>query len=150
MKKTIFTFLFLFSLGMVSVFANDGHGINRQVLASFNQDFANAKQVSWEKEKHYYDASFVLNSQYMKAYYNDERILLAVVHHILTDHLPIYLLNSLKNNYTDFWVSKLYESANEWGSNYHITLENADQILEMKSVDAREWVTVKKVKKLDL
>ena len=147
MKKTLLSFVLPLSIGISTLFANDDHGITREIAASFNKDFSNAKQVKWEKENNCYDASFVLNGQTMTAYYNKDAELLAVVHHILTDHLPIYLLTSLKSNYNDFWVSELYEFAKDRKSAYHIKLENADQVIELRSVNSTEWVVEKRIKK---
>ena len=147
MKKTILGLALLLAIGSTKLFAYDGHEINKQIVASFNRDFSDAKQIKWIKEKNYYDASFVLGGQIMTAYYNEDAELVAVVHHILTDHLPIYLLSSLKSNYNDFWVSELFESANDKESSYHIRLENADQVIELRSVNSTEWVTVKRIRK---
>jgi hypothetical protein len=147
MKKTILGLVLFLAIGSTKLFAYDGHEINKQIVASFNRDFSDAKQIKWIKEKNYYDASFVLDGQIMTAYYNEDAELVAVVHHILTDHLPIYLLSSLKSNYNDFWVSELFESANDKESSYHIRLENADKVIELRSVNSTEWVTVKRIRK---
>jgi hypothetical protein len=150
MKKSILTFSLSLAIGLSSVFANDDHGISRAVTTSFNKDFSDAKQVKWAKEKNYYDASFILDGQSMVAYYNQDAELLAVVHHVLSDHLPIFLLTSLKSNFNDFWVSDLFESATDKESSYHVRLENADQIIEMRSVNSTDWITEKRVRKNSL
>jgi hypothetical protein len=147
MKKSILSFILLLAIGSTRLFAFDGHEISKQIMASFNREFSDAKQVKWTKEKSYSDASFVLDGQIMKAYYNEDAELMAVVHHVLTDHLPIYLLASLKSNYNDFWVSELFESANDKESAYHIRLENADQVIELRSVNSTDWVTEKRIRK---
>jgi hypothetical protein len=150
MKKSILTLALFFSIGIPALFASDDHGISRKMAASFNKDFSGAKQVQWTKEKNGCDARFILDGQVMTAYYNGQAELIAVVHHILTDRLPIFLLTSLKSDYHDYWVSGLFESASDHESSYHITLENADQIIEMRSVNATEWVTERRIEKYDL
>jgi hypothetical protein len=147
MKKTILTFSLLTAFGISALFANDVPGVTREIANSFHKDFSNAEHIRWVKEKNFYDASFVLDGQIMTAYYNEDAELVAVTHHILTDHLPIYLLTSLKSNFNDFWVSDLFESANDRESSYHIKLENADQIIEMRSVNSTDWVTEKRIRK---
>ena len=60
-------------------------------------------------------------------------------------HLQI--LTSLKNNYTGYWVSDLFEIQTESGTSYYATIENADQVLVLKSEGISGWQTFQKEKK---
>ena len=81
------------------------------------------------------------------AYYNESGDLVAITRNITTDQLPISLLTSLKKNYSDYWVSDLFEMVSNGESNYYITLENADHKLVLKSEDFSSWSTYRKEKK---
>jgi hypothetical protein len=147
MKKALAMMTLVLVLGWGSTFANNGQGISKQTVAHFSKDFAQAKKVNWIKENGYSIANFVLDGQILAAYYGDNAELIAVVHNILADRLPIFLLTSLKSSYQDYWVSNLFESANENESSYHLTLENANQVLVLRSVNSTDWIVVKKEKK---
>jgi hypothetical protein len=147
MKKTILSIGLMIALGCGTAFANDDDRISKETAASFSRDFTNAIQVSWDKEKNYEVASFILGGQFLSAYYNDHSQLLVVIHHILPDRLPIYLMNQLKKEFGSYWVSGLYESANHAGSTYHITLENPEELVVMKSIGGTQWIVEKRIRK---
>src|ERR1700686_4741040 len=102
MKKTILTIALSFALGLTTIFANDDKGISRDITTSFNKEFTHAKQLMWKKEKNYTIATFTLSGQVISAYYNADAELVAIVHNILSDHLPIYLLTDRKKNYSGY------------------------------------------------
>jgi len=148
MKKRIVTTALFLAMGFTAAFANN-KGIHDEVAASFAKDFSNAKEVKWEKQNRYEIATFSLNGMVMKAYYDDAHAsLIALVHHILTDRLPIYLMTNLQNNYRGYWVTELYELTNGKESHYQITIENADHKLVMNSVSGTDWVVENKIKKV--
>jgi hypothetical protein len=147
MKKTIIATALVLLAGIQVSLANDDGQINKRTVASFNSDFKSAQVINWKKERQFAVATFNLNGQVMIAYYNPEASLVAVVHHIPVDHLPIFLLTQLKKNYRDYWVSGLFEAAVDGDSHYHLTLENGDQILTLKSVNATDWTVEKSARK---
>ncbi|MGZ8517547.1 MAG: hypothetical protein ACXWWD_09360 [Chitinophagaceae bacterium] len=61
--------------------------------------------------------------------------------------LPISLQTNLKNNYSKYWISDLFEISNNEGTSYYITLENADSKIVLKS-DSNKWNTFKKMAKI--
>jgi hypothetical protein len=146
MKQTIFALALVLSTGL-SAFADGGKNINSLTKQSFTQEFVQASEVSWQTEKGLSVANFSLDGQFMHAYYNDQSELVAVVHNVLSDHLPIFLFTDLKKNYSSYWISGLSEVASEGESNFYATLENADQIIILKSVNSTDWVVKCRVKK---
>jgi len=44
----------------------------------------------------------------------------------------------VKRNYSDFWISDLFEVNSNGETNYYITLENADKKITLRSSD-NEW-----------
>ena len=83
----------------------------------------------------------------MTAYYNRDAALVAVLHHLSTDHLPIFLYANLKSNYDGYWVTELFEAASDNGSHYHLRLENGDEVLSLRSVNGTDWQIEKRVRK---
>jgi len=53
--------------------------------------------------------------------------------------LPLYLRSSLKNNYTNYWITDLVEESNKNGFTFYITLENADYKIILVSKKGSDW-----------
>ena len=147
MKKIIFATAMMLTVGITSAFANKNDDVNNQITTSFNKDFATAREVKWQKEKNFVKATFSMDNQVMYAYYNAGGELIGVVRNILSDKLPINLLTNLKKNYSNYWISDLFEMASEGQSSYYITLETADETLILKSEGSSEWSVYKRSKK---
>lgn len=147
MKKTILALAVMLTTGLTSAFANIGEEVNKSAVSSFNKDFLSAKNVSWQQQKNYAKATFSLNNHVMYAYYNDQGELLAVVRNVLSDQLPIHLLTEIKNNYSGYWISDLFEMATEDQTTYYVTVENGNEKLILKSQGLDQWSTYKKEKK---
>ena len=147
MKKSIITTAIILLAAIQVSLASDEGQINKRTIASFKSDFKTAQSITWTRQRQIAIATFNLNGQVMMAYYSPESSLIAVVHHIPVDHLPIFLLTQLKKNYSDYWVSGLFEAAVDGDSHYHLTLENGDQTLTLKSVSDSDWTVEKSIRK---
>jgi hypothetical protein len=137
----------MLTVGMTSAFAKPKDDVSNQVAASFSKDFATAKDVKWQKSANYIKATFMLDNEVMYAYYNENGEQIGVVRNILSDKLPINLMSGLKKNYSNYWISDLFEMATESQSNYYVTLETADETLVLKSNGTNEWTVYKRTKK---
>jgi hypothetical protein len=146
MKKTIIMMMMLVAIG-TSAFAKDEETVNQQVLNSFKQEFAGAKDVAWQNNREYIKATFSLNDQVMFAFYSQAGELLAITRNISSDKLPLSLLTNLKKNYSEFWITDLFEMVTDGNGSYYITLQNADVELILKSDEFGSWTQYKKSKK---
>jgi hypothetical protein len=146
MKRTIFTLALSLILGTAS-FANNEETINQKASESFKKEFAQAKDVSWQKAGEMVKATFTLNDRVLFAYYSESGDLIAITRNITTDQLPISLQTSMRKNYSGYWVSDLFEMVSGGQTNYYITLENADHKVVLKSEDFGSWSTYRKEKK---
>jgi hypothetical protein len=146
MKRTIFTLALSLILGTAS-FANNDESINQKAVQSFKKEFAQAKEVSWQKAGDLVKATFTLNERVLFAYYNESGDLMAITRNITTDLLPIALQTSLRKDYAGYWVSDLFEMVTGGQTNYYVTLENADHKMVMKSEDFGSWSSYKKERK---
>lgn len=118
-----------------------------KVLDAFNTEFSTAKDVEWSIGENQYTATFNYNGAYVFAYYNEEGDLLGLTRNLTPNALSMTLQNSLKKNYSDFWVSDLFEVAKNGGTDYYITLENADKKIVLHAAGGKDWEVYKKVKK---
>ena len=146
--KSVFILLTVISSFISSSgFAADEPEVSRAAIASFQSTFATATEVKWTVNENYYKADFSLNGQYASAYYDVEGALIATTRNITSLQLPIALQASLKKDYNNYWVSELFEVSNETGTQYYVTLENADNKLILKAGSYNEWKTYKKTSK---
>ena len=149
MKKRIL----LLSIVLVSFtafsFAADAPAISKNVMSSFNKQFSNARDIKWENQADFVKAQFTMNEMVLFAYFNKNGDLIAVTRFISPNQLPLELLSSLKKQHTGYWISDLFEIQSENGTSYFATLENADQIVVLKSEGISGWNTFQKEKKND-
>lgn len=130
-----------------TAFARDEETVSQQVLNNFKKEFVNAKDVNWQNSRDYVKATFSLNDQVMFAYYTPAGELIAITRNISSDKLPISLLTSLKKNYSEYWITDLFEAVSNGAGTYYITLQNADVEVILKSDEFGGWETFKKSKR---
>ena len=147
MKKQLITLSLAVLVTISSAFAGNKEGVSDKAIKSFNREFAQARNVEWDTNKELQKATFELNGQVMFAYYNKEGELLAVSRNLATNQLPIRLSASLKQQYSEYWVSDLFEMASNNESSYYITIENADSKTVLRAIGSGDWQLYKKIKK---
>ena len=146
MKRFLFTLTILCSLISFSSFANPTEKIASRVLQAFNNSFKNAANVEWTIGDNFYKASFQIDEQYVNAFYSIEGEMIAVTKRITSTQLPVALQTALKEETQSAWITDLFEIANEEGTSYYVTVENADQKLVLKS-EGSSWTSFKKYQK---
>jgi hypothetical protein len=146
MKRLVLIMTLALSLIGFSSFANDDVTVSPAVLQSFKSSFKSATEVNWTVGESFYKADFTMNGQYVAAYYDNDGHMIALTRNISSLQLPITLQASLRKNYDQFWISDLFELANDEGTAYYITLESADSKIVLKSYGS-EWSTYKKIRK---
>ena len=146
MKKIVLVLGLVATMGVCSAYPSER--VSQKVLASFKAEFSNAQSVEWETGNNYFKAAFTMNEQRIFAFYNVEGELLSVARYISSVQLPINLFSDLKNNYSKYWISDLFEVSNNEGLHYYVTLETADSKLVMSSINGGSWSTYSKKKKI--
>ena len=134
------------TLCMSFAFAGE-ENVSPEVLNSFNNEFSTAKEVEWTVGSNYYKATFIFNGNHVFAFYNTEGELLGLTRYISSLDLPIGLQKDLKKSYSACWISDLFEVANNEGTSYYITLENAEKKIVLRSAGSNNWTTFKKISK---
>lgn len=148
MKKRILSVVMMLMIGVSSTFANHTETVNQKVQNSFQKDFTNAKEVKWESGREFAKVTFTLNAQVLTAYYNVNGEMIAMTRNILSTQLPINLLTNLKKEYSSFWITDLFEMAADNTTTYYVTLEDADQVIVLKSDATGSWEVYKKERKV--
>lgn len=147
-KKIAFVTAMLLTVGISSSFADTATNVHNDVVkASFRKDFKKAELMGTEVKPNYTKLTFKLNDVIMYAFYSDNGNLLALSRNIRSNQLPIQLLLEVKRNYSDYWISDLFELTGDGASNYYITVENADTRVTLRSSSSDTWeVYERKVK----
>ena len=141
MKKIILTLAI--ALSTMYSFAGEVK-VSSKVLNAFNSEFNSAKEVAWTATNSYYKAAFLFNDQHVFAFYSTEGELLGLTRYISSLDLPIRLQAGLKKDYSNYWISDLFEVSNSEGTGYYITLQNADSKIVLKSTGGESWKTYEK------
>lgn len=145
MKKIII--MLAIAISSFTAFAGE-ENVSSTVLNSFNKEFSGAKDVQWTTTNDYYKAAFVYNGQNVNAFYQLNGELMALTRNISSLELPMSLQTSLKNGYSKYWISDLFELSNNEGTSYYITLENAQSKVVLKSNGTGKWSSYKKMTKI--
>jgi hypothetical protein len=146
MKKILLVLGLVATMGVCSAYPSER--VSQKVLTSFKTEFTNAQDVQWETGNNYFRAAFTMNEQRIFAFYNVEGELLSVARYISSIQLPVNLFSDLKNDYSKYWISDLFEVSNSEGLHYYVTLETADSKLVMHSGNGGNWSTYSKNKKI--
>src|ERR1044071_455175 len=124
MKKIMLTLAIAITISITSAFAGEKN-VTPEILKAFKSEFVTAQNVEWTISENYYRADFTLNEQKVFAYYNTDGEFLGLTRYISSTQLPITLQASIKKNYAAYWITNLFEVANDQGTSYYMTLEDA-------------------------
>lgn len=145
MKRIIMTL----AIAASSLFAFAGEGsISKNVLSAFSKEFAGATEVSWSEGPDYYRAAFIMNDQYISAFYSNRGELMGITRNISSLNLPLGLQSKIRKDYNGYWITDLFEVCNSEGTRYYITVENADKKITLKSDNDANWEMYQKATKL--
>lgn len=129
--------------------SHSGSRVNRgndNVNEYFRKDFRQAEIMTSVAGDNYTRITFRMNGMILTAYYSRQGDLLAVTHNITSNQLPLSLLLQLKRDYSDYWISDLFEFNAGDQSSYYLTVENADKKITLRSADGG-WLTFSKTTK---
>jgi hypothetical protein len=144
MKKTIVTGFVIFLLSASNLFANNIGDVNQSILANFNKEFADAREVDWSVKATLVKVTFKMSDQVYFAYYSKDGERVALARNILSNQLPLSLYNEVRQSYNEYWISELFEVDGKEENAYYITLENSSSIITLRSSALSGWVTYKK------
>ncbi|HEV9037754.1 MAG TPA: hypothetical protein VGQ51_14060 [Puia sp.] len=143
-KIAAFIAALLLTVGISSSFATPNNDRTDAVTASFRKDFKKAELLATESGKNFTKLTFKMNDVVLFAFYSGDGNLLAVVRNIKLSQLPIQLMLKVKQDYSDYWISDLFELDADGSTNYYITLENANSTITLRSADTTTWETYSK------
>lgn len=148
MKKLVTIATAVLVLFAGTAFANGDENVNPKVKAAFQNDFASAQKVSWERASDFYFASFTLNNSNVDAAYNEAGELVGTSKKIGVSQLPLAVSLELSKKYSDLVLgSQVLELNYEGQTNYYVSAENDTQLLKLKCSGSGEITVESKTKK---
>jgi hypothetical protein len=135
-----------FAIATLPVFANEPE-VNQKALDAFRVEFNGASNVKWTISTDYFMASFIYNDKHVFAYYDINGEWLGTTRYVALSDLPLMLQGEVKNKFSAYWITELIEVANNDGTAYYATVENAETRLVLKASDGKTWNHYKKYKK---
>ena len=149
MKRTTTIFALttalLLTIGVSSSFAGGGHNANDNANW-LRKDFSQVELLDTKTGADYTRFTFKMSGLILNAFYSNQGELLAVTHNISSTQLPLTLLMQIKRNYSNYWISDLFEFNSHGESNYYITLESADKKVTLRSSECNWEVFSKSAK----
>jgi len=143
MKKVIIALgLMAITFGSTAI-ASDKE-IDKTVQQAFNKEFAGAADVQWHSNDHYVQVEFTFNSMRLVAYYNNDGETLAVVRNIYFSSLPLALQMDLRKIDKGYWITTICEVTTHDGTQYRVTLDNAEKNVQLSSNGISGWEVIKK------
>jgi len=145
-KKAAIMMALLLTVCVSYSFAKPADSLNGDIRTSFRKDFQTAHIISTEGHKGFTKLTFKMDDMIMFAFYSENGQLLAVTRNILSSQLPMALMMSLKNDYSGYWITELFEFTGDEQNCYYISMENADTKLTLRS-SGDTWEIYSSVKK---
>ncbi len=127
MKKILFAALILAS--SFTVMAADEP--NEKVLTAFTKTFRNVQEVSWTEMADNYVVKFKQDEIATKVTYDKQGRIVRTLRYYGEERLPILVLSSLHERFSDKKVYGVVEETSDAGTYYHITLETPKNWIEV-------------------
>jgi hypothetical protein len=144
--KTVLTAIVM--LLSVSSFATDPENVSPVVKAAFQNDFAKASVVNWEKTDDFYFASFLLNDVRVDAAYTEAGELIGTSRNILAPQMPLSISVALAEKYNGYQVSDaVTELTFASVTRYYVTVSNDKQSVRLKCLANGDIEVESKTKK---
>ena len=125
MKKIIVALAVIFSLTTSATFAYDGLSVSRSVLKSFSNEFAGARNVSWESlNEGIYKVTFNYEKKNVQAFFDESGNMIATGSEISEEQLPLLVSKSLKSKYDGFKKNEIIEFTMNGETQYLVTVTN--------------------------
>lgn len=144
MKKKMITLFAVTLLLTSTTFANGEPSL--ELKKEFSQMFAKATEVQWQEESNFYKVTFLEGEQYLTAFYNPSGEFESLSRNVSIAMLPLALQKDLQGKLQNAWVSDSFEIYGKNGTEYYVTLENANEKFIYRS-NSTKWSVYKKIQK---
>lgn len=146
MKKKLIIVFSALTLLVSTTFASNTTEPSQQIKIEFSRIFSPSTDVKWQVVSNFYVATFQQGEQYLTAYFNPSGNIEAVSRNILTTSLPLILQKGLQHKLQNAWVIESTELLGHNGTEYYVTLENANTKTTYNAPGG-DWIVYKTIDK---
>ena len=146
MKKAILALSMFLTIGLTAALAYEETKVDPKVLSAFQKDFSFAENVKWEITTGLSQVRFSIYDQSLIAWYNAEAELISTARNILYKQLPLSVIKSLEEKYSEADFTSMQEITKGNETNYFIQVESKEKKLLLKANSSGSLSVVKKIK----
>lgn len=146
MKKAILALSMFLTIGLSAALAYEETKVDPKVLSAFQKDFSLAENVKWEIKTGLSQVRFSIYDQSLIAWYNAEAELISTARNILYKQLPLSVIKSLEEKYSEADFTSMQEITKGNETNYFIQVESKEKKLLLKANSSGSLSVVKKIK----
>ena len=146
MKKSILALSMILTIGLSAALANEETKVDPRVLSAFQKEFSFAKNVKWNITGELTQVRFCLNDQGFVAWYNADAELISTARNILYMHLPLSVIKSLEEKYSNADLTSILEVTRDNETTYYIQAEEKSKKLLLQATPFGNITVVKKIK----
>jgi len=144
--KTVLTAIVM--LLSISSFATDPENVSPVVKAAFQNDFAKASVVNWDKTDDFYFASFLLNGESVNAAYTESGELIGTSRNMSASLMPLSISVAIADKYNGYQVGDaVTELTYASVTRYYVTVSNDKQTVRLKCLTNGDIEVERKTKK---
>ncbi|HVZ55624.1 MAG TPA: hypothetical protein VG870_03110 [Chitinophagaceae bacterium] len=147
MKKQITVLALLLVLGSSAALATDDSHVDKAVLASFQKEFTDAKNVSWSREQDYYKAVFTLGDTRVIAFYTLNGEFAGSARNLMPGQLPLVVTQEIGRRYGTPDLLEVTEISNDAGTSYKILIQTGGKRVKLSAYPSGEIIVEKKFQK---
>ena len=140
MKKKFLVLTTALMMAFSATFAHDTKLVPNAIVNELHQQFDNADNVQWQTTANFYEASFKLNGQQLKAFYAFDGKMIGVSREINITQLPMALLKEVKEKTATNTVTDLFELLTDRGTEYFITYKNNKAVATTYKSSGDDWI----------
>jgi hypothetical protein len=144
--KALLLVVFLTAVSSFS-FAGTANDLTPRLKTSFRHDFRNANLIGSEIHEKFIKVTFLMDNSILSAYYSTNGKLLGVIHNMVSTELPFELQSDLRQSYSNYWITELFEIKGDSDSTYYVSLQNADETLNLRSTPDNGWEVYSRIRK---
>jgi len=145
MKKIIFVLSILLTVVLSPALANNEKNIDPKILAAFQKEFAFAENVKWSAMNEFTAATFSLYGNGFTAWYNTDGELSSVTRNILYMELPLSVIKTIENRFTNAEFSGISEVTRNNQTIYYLHMEKKGKKYLLKAYPAGDVTIVRKL-----
>src|SRR5206468_1765583 len=125
----------------------DTKKVNTVAVNNFKVEFKNASDVTWTATDTYVKATFILNSEKIEAFYNENGEKIGTSRAISIEELPVKAKRAFAKKFDGYTVKQAIEFNGTEETAYYIAADNEKEAVILKVTSSDELSTYKRTKK---